>query len=272
LDPEADKAKAFKLALKNPGDTLGGDLNDSDSDSHKGPNTIRLRKKSIQPNLPSDGKEIATPELSANFGIKELLASSLKVKVDKESERRKSQTREMLGLDIQNIEKKLKFSTENQVKVFKRSPSEMKYLGMEPRKQFGRKRSRSFHKDDHTNQEEFSSIVSVNSMTLEEETHKKSTHRSKHNPIYNKIYLMNNMSAEDFLDLTYELIIELKNFPGRRLLRRKSCDIEMFGGKTKNTVDLATKESKPYDLLYHHHVIEECTKRGLKNARNIQLP
>lgn len=269
----AQKAKPsqslLKSALKPSSSRKKLDNFDSSDDENSNQDTIRLRRKSINPeNTPQEVPQ--TPQMSANFGIKELLASSLKVQVNREKERRKSQTREQFG--FQDIEKKIRFNSSVD-KRLRRSPSEMKFMKVVPKKQFGRIRSSSFHKATHKIQEEYGSEISMNSMTLEEASGQlKSSPRKKLNPIYSQIHLMHSMDKNTFLDLTYELILESKGLKGRRLLRRKSCDTKMFGGKLNRRVELNKVEDSPYDLLYYHYVIEQTKLLGLKNSGQIKLP
>jgi hypothetical protein len=82
-------------------------------------------------------------------------------------------TRTKFGFE--DIEKKIRFNSSADKlhpdsKLRARRKSEIKFLEVVPKKQYGRKRSSSYQKVTHKNTEDTDSIYSVNSMTLEEGT------------------------------------------------------------------------------------------------------
>jgi hypothetical protein len=75
-----------------------------------------------------------------------------------------------------------------------------------------------------------------------------------------------------FTDLVYQMIIKIKDIPHRRLMRRKSCDILMFGGKTSIKKDLKIEVDKPYDILYKEFVTKEANILGKTRVDGLMLP
>lgn len=83
---------------------------------------------------------------------------------------------------------------------------------------------------------------------------------------------MDDMDAEEFLNLTYELLLKIKGIKNRNMIRRKSCDLEYFGGKVKNSCKLDIEENTVYDLLYHNFVLKAIKKMNKNEIIDIKLP
>jgi len=55
------------------------------------------------------------------------------------------------------------------------------------------------------------------------------------------------------------------------MLRRKSCDTEMFGGKISPKKDLLT-QNNPFDVLYQDFTIQLLKQEGRSYLSTLKLP
>ena len=117
---------------------------------------------------------------------------------------------------------------------------------------------------------EFSSLEIANDSFNEDTENLRTFKQSNHNK--QKNYKMDDMDAEEFLNLTYELLLKIKGIKNRNMIRRKSCDLEYFGGKVKNSCKLDIEENTVYDLLYHNFVLKAIKKMNKNEIIDIKLP
>ena len=156
-----------------------------------------------------------------------------------------------------------------------RSNSEQIFENVVPKKQVGRKRSKSFNILVSKKRKISINKLSQSQDVLEGLNASYNSYDSRSDDeelaLHDQIYRIDNMSQEQLLDLTYRIIIEIKGIKKGKMLRRRSCDTELFGGQNKTSLDFKIKEDKPFDILMNNYVVEKAKKIGRK-ITEVKLP
>ena len=77
-----------------------------------------------------------------------------------------------------------------------------------------------------------------------------------------KIYVVEDMTWKDFRRLTLDIVLKQKEIKKKRLIRRRSCDSAMFGGKHSKQLDALHPLNTPHQLLMDDYVKAEFKKSG----------
>lgn len=145
-----------------------------------------------------------------------------------------------------------------------RKLSENQYVDILPKKQSRKQRSKSYPK--------IIQFQNLNQNFKAQDTHLQANTVVDNQSVMLGSYYLNELNNEEFSDLVFQTLVKIKEIPRRKLIRRKSCDTEMFGGKLDPKKDIMLQIDRPFDVLYRDFTIQELKREGKGIVGRLTLP